>query len=704
MSIINSSANPYGASSSGASFGIALSLSGDLIAVASDQNIDAEFGGAVRLAGDLSAVAYDPNADADFASAPLLAGDLAAQGYTPGDDDFFAALNLSGAWSGDTALILTDPPPITPTVSPGAFANQFFAAPKLFINNVSVPFISAEINAPAKNIGKSLAVELAKTDLAQLPENAVFRLEIYQRVAGVMQTFSIIADGKLASRNFKMTSGRDGLNISIVSATSRLDKYPVNNLIVYDASKTQISAEEIEPLPTNTGEQITTTARGVNVLTLYKLLKIAFVEGAGFASVTTDIPNFEIARCDFPVTTTYQAAVAQFIGVYEPDFVVTGNVLSIQKTINPLPPNFTPNSIVAAVYPNFSEQAQNSLNDIDGFILQYAGAAGSAFVHRNLPVITEPSGGVFGDADFTETTIRRKMRDWFEPDNPGEILRSELKEEIRETRRGGILVGREVQTNNFDSLGRGKGSTKTIAARMPDVAQDGAPSLLTTREEAQTIAYKSNPFAPRQTVQSRVETSVRGLLALDGENTALDEFGVDAPYAQDYERVYEAGNLKKAMTSNFAVLETTVENFRPLKNGQVEVRVTRFDALRGKLKPAAPSEVRSGDISVPNFQKQKSKTIFKVGVTQAARSRGLLPLNVGELPLRFAEPLAAWRLANPPVLAQIECAGYDDSIERGVFFALKGRTAESLGNFKIQGYRISIRANSIATTLEILKV
>lgn len=662
------------------------------------------FAANINLDADFQSEAFDQDAFDDFASGLEFAAAFNAAAAAPGDDFLNLELPLSGEIACDTELALNFPPPITRTVSINAFQNQRYAGGggRLFINSVLTSFTSARISAPAGSLGFSLSIELASADLAQLPPGAVFKFEIGKIVFGAPVWTTILDGGKLSGRTFQVAVGRDSLNFSTFEIDSKLNKYPKNNLIVFDSAKTNVSEAEIEPLPTNTNETITTATRSVSVLTLYKLLQIAFVEGCGFGQVSTDIPNYEIARCDFSVVNSYSQAVAQFIGMYEPVMSVAGNALTIQKTVDPLPLGFLPNVIQSIRYPRFQENLSVNDSKLDGYILNYTATSGSSYFDRNLPDEIIPSGK-FGEPDFTETTVARKMRDWYET---GESIavRSELKQEVRTTRRNGITVGREIRINAFDRLGRAAGYTNTIFARMPDVNNDGSPALLKTKEDSQKISYKSNPFAPRQTVLSKVETSSMALLAIDAENLALDENGNDSPYAQNYERVFEAGNLKKDMTSAFQTLETTIEHFRPQANGQIEVRVETFDALRGKLKPQPSAEIRSGDVSVPNFSKQKTKTIFRAGVNQTNRNGKLETLNVGELPLFFAEDLADWKLSNPRITAQVELAGFDESIERGVSFNLRGRENADLGNFLTRGFEIVIEPERITTTLEALKV
>lgn len=701
MAIINSSQYVYDASFADASFDIVLKLNGDFESEAVSF-ADSELEAIIELAGDFLPIAFSPG-NTSFAGAFKLAGNITSSAAFEFGIDL--APQLVGDFAPDTALALQNPAPITNTVAPGAFTHQRYAAPRLYINNVLTPFISAEINASGKSLGKSLKIELTRADLAQLPAGATFKFQIGKIVAGVTTWTTILDGGKLAGRSYSVTVGRDSLSFSTVAGTDKLDKCPKNNFIVYDPLKTSVSIDEIEAIPTNTGEFVGTSKLAVGVLSLWKLLNIAFVEGCNFAGVQTDIPNYEIARCDFSVAQTYVAAVAQFIGVFEPEFSLGADgKLMIQKTVNPLPDDYEPNQITASRLPSFTESAEYPSANIDGYILQFMGTGGMFFVDRSDPPLVEQIGDAeFGDPDFVEQTTNRKFRDWFEQGDPV-AARTELKEEVIETRRNGILTGREVKTNKFDVLGRSKGYTNTIETRLPDVGSGGTPALLKTHEESQKIVYKSNPFAPRQTILSRIETAQNALLAIDAENTALDMHGADSAYGQDYEKVFDSGNLRAGMTSEFKTLDVTVEQFRPLPSGQIEYRLGGFDYLRGKPKKPI-TDTRGGDISVQNFQKQKTKTIFAPGVTQENRTgKPLIPLNAGELPLFFAEPLADWLLANGRISANVEVTGYDESIERGISFNLRGRSGEDLGNFLISGYRVLIQPLSIKTILDALKV
>ncbi len=596
-----------------------------------------------------------------------------------------------------------NPTPIATTIAAGAFGSKIYAS-RLFINDVETPFLSATINAPRKSLGKSLEINLAKADLAELPEGATFRFEIGVKISGSYVWTEILDEGTLFGKNYSVSFERDSLSFSTVEPLSdKLAKSPKNNLIVFDGNRQTVTTEEIERLYTNTNEFITTAARDLRALTLYKLLDIAFVEGCGFASVKTNLPNYLVARCDFSVTQNYTDAIAPLIGVFEPEIFAVGNVLWILDTTAAIPTGFTPETLQANRYSGFNQSIQNPFEGADGIILQYLTPTGSFYQDRELDPVIETSGE-YGTAGYTEITSTKTLREWKDLSNPLIILRVEVKSEIRETRIDSVLVGRETREHTFDKLGRATGYTKTLEARMPDVDNSNLPSLLQTRSETQIINYKTNPFASRQTYQSRIETRVSALMAIDSENTALDANGDDSAYRQDYEKVFEAGNLKTGMTSEFNVIEVQATQFIPRRNGQIEVREERFDALRGKTKPSR-TESRSGDISVQSRERQQTLVIFKDGITQATRTGRLETLNAGELPRFFAEPLAVRKLAEGEKSSgQIEVSGFEPSLERGILFDLRDRNNETFGNFLTSGFRVIIQPASIKTTIDAIKI
>jgi hypothetical protein len=175
-----------------------------------------------------------------------------------------------------------------------------------------------------------------------LPDGATFKFEIGARVSGVFVWTEILDGAKLLGKNYSVSLERDSLSFTTLEPLSdKLAKSPKNNLIVFDGNRQTVETSEIESLYTNTNEFITTSARDLRPLTLYKLLDIAFVEGCGFESVKTNLPNYQIVRCDFSVTQSYTDSIAPFVGMYEPvEMFAVGDVLWILDTTQPIPEGF----------------------------------------------------------------------------------------------------------------------------------------------------------------------------------------------------------------------------------------------------------------------------------------------------------------------------------------------------------------------------
>jgi hypothetical protein len=131
--------------------------------------------------------------------------------------------------------------------------------------------------------------------------------------------------------------------------------------------------------------------------------------------------------------------------------------------------------------------------------------------------------------------------------------------------------------------------------------------------------------------------------------------------------------------------------------------------LRGGAVEPSESDVRTGDASLNGIGgKQKQLRVWASGVTQATRTgRPVESLNVGELPLRFAKPLGERRLANRnarKASGTISVQGFDESVERGVFFTVLDPKGASRGVFLAEGYAVrgsNLRTQNPVTTTNI---
>jgi len=287
-------------------------------------------------------------------------------------------------------------------------------------------------------------------------------------------------------------------------------------------------------------------------------------------------------------------------------------------------------------------------------------------------------------------------REWRSGDAPDEILRSEIVSIKKETYIELLtLVSRRTETHSFDAQGRRVSTSVINLGLVPDLAADGVPSLQTIREEDQTVSYTTDPKNPRRSIQSKIVTKIRGMVAVDSENQYYDpDTGSQADFKQDFLEAHKAGNLKDGMTAGYGPLKTVTETLIDLGNNQYQMSVSTIDHLR-KTESNSFSEPKTGDASLSSsLGKQSQVIVLKDGLTLAMRpGNALETLAIGELPLFFGIPLVERKLASRDVQKQsgtVNVIGYSDSIDRGTFFTLFDREENNAGKFLMAGFRADI--------------
>ncbi|HEX8248961.1 MAG TPA: hypothetical protein VF599_12360 [Pyrinomonadaceae bacterium] len=642
--------------------------------------------------GSLSPQVYSPSVAgaADFQA--VFAGEFRPQ--VGGSRRLNFRVQSAGEIIPRVRLYLEEPEPILNEISPTAFQNQKLKA-RLLVNGVETKYKSFNYQKPRGASGASLSVEMARADLSLLPEGASFTFQIGKKVAGVYEWHPLIENAALDSRSYALAYLNDRLSFSTVAPLDdKLSLCPRSNCVYYGGGSSEIDSAQAsrpeleEPLYDNLGNQIKTKFVYKSVLSLYFLFNEAFVKGCGFDSFETNIPNFEVSRCELSITSSYLDSVAPLIGVFEPVFFAVGNVLWILDKTAAIPDDFTPNAISPARFTSF-QSSQPSRAPLDGYVLEFVQSSSEAnYYTTRIEQLPTEETGQFGDDNFTQTDTTRTYKEWRHTDNPDVILKSALISEVRETRDGVTLIGRDTETHTFDAAGKRKSSRRVIEALVPDLANAGNPSLLTVRDEVQQIYYKTDSRNIRRLLQDRQVTQTRGLIATDAENPY---FGAD--FKQDFLEAHKAGNLNVDMTSSFGAIKTVTESLLTLGGGQVQIKVNTVDHVRGTTVNSI-SEIKTGDVGLnASVPKQRKLVVWREGVDLTAkRGARLAAFNAGDLPFRFALPLVERKLAretDQPDNASIEILGFDESCERGVFFAVEGRGGADLGIYLTEGLNVS---------------
>lgn len=577
----------------------------------------------------------------------------------------------------------------------GAAANYQKYAAKFSANNVEVKIRSFKLEYPQKSVGVKLNIELANPVRNQFNSATSFKFEI--KINGVWNT--LIDTAKLESESISSRFFDDRVNLDISAPLS--DKFalsPRKTKIYYNPNKTSVDLEEVDVLKDTFGNSFPISKQSVNNLTLYYLLNVAFVQGCGFASVVTNLPDYSIARCDFNTGQTFKDAIGGFIGMYEPVFFEDNNVLYILETSNVLPAGFNPRTIAAKKFTNFSSSAQKR-TIIDGYDVQFAHNDGDYLTTRQTQK-TETSGD-FGTSSYSETDILTTIREYRNFDNPSVIVRTEIKDEQRNTYDYLFnVIGTENLTRNFNSNGQLTSIVKRGAARVPDLNNSGNLLLQDLRTEETRLFYKANPKNTREIITNRIEKRVAGLIAIDADNTY---FG--APFEQEYLKAHEAGNLDENMSSRFGAISTIIETFVEDGRGQTEIRRQAIDHIRGAVTDPQ-DDIRAGTNSARTFNQANTVRVWRIGADRISTKGGnFASLSAGELPNRLAIALADRKLAKQTANNQsgtCDLIGVDLSLRRGSTARILDRWNNAFGNFIVDGISITGQfgqTNSISTSI-----
>ena len=605
---------------------------------------------------------------------------------------------------GTPRLTLSNPAPILNELSAGAFSKPYYAARLKDSLGNEIAFTSASFETPKEAVGSRVSINVAKTDLSLITNAKTYTFEIGRRdtpTGAIVWEPPIILNGQLNSRNFSLgVNANDSLSFGTIEPlTNKLNKFPLENTIFFDPRKTSVNLAEAEKIKYyGTDFEIGTGAAAFNGLNLYTIFA-QIKKRIGFNKITTNLPNFEKSRFDLSYNQSYLDAIRGLTGIFSPLIfpgTAAGELVILDKTAA-IPDSFVPRSITAGEFTNWQISIPEA-PEIDGYDVSFANdnAQATYFTDRTVNNSKEPVG--FGSPDYTRIDTETTFREWRSNDARDQILKSEIVKVKKESFVDlATLVSRRTENHSFDSQGRRISSIISNAGRVPDLGNNGVPFFRTIRDELQDISYTSDPRTPQKSLQSRIVTRIRGLVAIDSDNKYFDpDTGEQSAFRQDFLEAHKAGNLTATMTTEYAPLKTITETLQDLGNGQYQTSVSTIDHLR-KAETTSISEPKTGDASLSSIAPKQSKTIvLRAGLTPLTRTG--LPLedfNLGELPLFFGIPLVKRLLKRRSEQKQsgtINVAGYSNSVQRGTFFRVLDRNAVSYGRFICTGLRGEIQA------------
>lgn len=644
----------------------------------------------------------EPNIFADPASVLMEGATALDLGVRLG---LFGTAQLAGATALSVSAVLVKPQEIGFTifldilgsVVAGAGTIRRYAA-RMLADGEELPVRNVTESAPRNALGISLNVTLAKPDASLVSASAGLTLEIGVWDGAAFGWLPILAGGKLAGLEARYANA-DRRPADVVSFSTldplgnRWTFAPTAPEIVYDPDRVDAPAppDAQSAIRDDEGGLIEQVATPVYGLSLKEVLRRAYVEGCGFGEVITNVPDFPVSSVSFTLEGGYHNSVLPLLSLFEPLYFVDGNSLWIVDTDAPLPAGAAPIVLTGAEVQSLDDTLP-ARQPVTGIIVDQkedARAGGDYFTERIEQETTE--AGSFGAAGYTQTTTTRRVREYRNLDAPETVVRGEVVSTETETLDWMFeVVGRETQTDSFDGLGRKSGHARTIEARVPDLADDGALTLQTVTEERYSVFYRPS-VTPGVDEIARTTTELFGAVLIDEDKLYLGK-----PYELPYLDAHHSGYIDPDgnQTVEFRAIRT-VEEIYVREGASVEVRRRVTSHLNGGSTETTTSQTRAGSTAVSRRAQKIVRRMLTLEGAEAQTGRIVPSFSGGDLPGDLTIELGRRKLArlnDPPRQVTARLPYLDFRIRRGSIVELWGRAGTLLGTFLVEGYTRTLTA------------
>jgi hypothetical protein len=654
--------------------------------------------GATALSGSLRI-----NAEANV----FLAGVL--DGSTTVMLDLSLAQDGGGTFAGATALsgemtvVSEDEPQFTVSVDilDSAIYGQGnirrYSA-RVLADGVGVPIKSASLESAPDTLGTEVRFVLAVPDagLVTIAQSIDFQIGLWTGMA--FSWVTLVSGGRLSSRQNTLRNQQgmpdDEVSLSIVDVVAdRWNRAPRAPVHLYDPQRSpapdpgEIQANRIEVLGGGFISQVNTPVSGMR---LRDVLARAYVDGCGFSSVVTNIPNFPVEQADFSLDGGYDAGVRPLIGIFSPVLFERENVLYVIDPDAPLPAGMTPRDLTHAQTRELADSLPQR-EPVNALLVRMRQADGGEYTTERVET-EDTTQGVFGQPSYTETDTERRIKEWRNFSQPTVILREEVESETTRVLDYQFnLIEETVETVQFDTFNRKTGSSKRTSMLIPDPAADGAMTFTAdvTRQEQQ-ITYRTDPQDPSKDLQDRVTTVTSGLVLVDDDNQYLD-----ASYRIPVLDAHRSGYIDPNGSQHLEQqdIRTTIEQLR-VRGEQVDVEVRVIDHV-SNVPTRNTTTTRPATADVSRKEQSRQRTILLTTPGTDTVSKRAQTLDAGDLPYDVALALGKrklLRLNNPPREVTASPAYVDVTIRRGTVVQLKKRGGSALGNYIVRGVTVEFAA------------
>lgn len=578
----------------------------------------------------------------------------------------------------------------SPTGSHARLAARVRAA-----NGGEIPVTNFTLRAPAQSLGCALDVTLARAVDFDLQTTIDFDIGVYDFASNTWAWINYIKSGVIASRDFDLSWGddapRDSYTLSIVDTLAdRWQRAPAIPEVLYDPTRTEV---ETGSTLYRDGFRVDPIKIAIGGLSLYDALTAAYVQGCGFAQIKTNIPNFPVERVDFSLEGGYHAGVSGFIAAFEPVFVVVGNTLWILDGGAALPNNFTARDVSLSVIESLNVSKQEVT--ADRLIVIYQDTGGDYYTERLE--YERKENGRYGNSNYTETNITRRIREYRHQSDPTRIIRETVADTTTEVHAGQSveLAHREKLIDRYDASGRKTGHTRTVESRVPRFPTADL-FLIKTMDEQCSISYAPHPFRPSETIQALSVTEARGMILEDNDNQYLGK-SFKLPYTDAHRNGFI--NQDADQRVGYGAIRTTIESVRARSEQEVDVQVTVIDHIAATTERST-STPRTGDVGISKQNTRNARSIILTRANAPTNTRAET-FNAGALPSNIAVELGSRKLRdNPPRELRASLARFDPSLRRGVIISTTTRDGAGLGNFALRGFSVTGEMRDGALTIK----
>lgn len=578
-------------------------------------------------------------------------------------------------------------------------------SPRLKVDGTEVQIReSAHFSEDENSPGEILSLTLLRDeDRTLFTDDAVIEFGIGKTIAGAWDepTFiTLMDDGRISDLAYNLQgvpqNMTDSVNVTVISKTAkRLNKTSPTGLIIYDSDRVTITSTDLKPILDSNGAVYVPLAVGIPGLKLADLFQRVFVTECGFDHYKTDLPvdDYPIQRYQVKLGERFYDGLKGFIGMYRPSMPPVGGDIWITDTTTPQPSGFpTPREIT--IDRPLGINTNKHIQNLDGLMVQYVGLENNYdFTQFRYDYPITSSGRTRTESEIITIEFMKLV-----PGAPAIKVREAINIENRRSYIGGVEVDSTSEVTEFTSNGWPQHIRKTTQKLLPPRSNVTLPpileNVLTEREE---YIYAPHPFKAQTQYIARKSYHSEGLITKDEANPLPD----GTPYLRDLTTAQRSGNVTAGQSFLDGAIKTREETAEPLRNGNVRFREYEIDEMSGLVVVDRVGE-KPGDIGQSGVSStQQELVVLAPGVTTLS-AKLIEDFPVGELPLRYAKPLAERVILQRQAgegSVSLPVIGFDKALKVGTPVKVGDRNGDSLGNYLITGRKIDIDASGVIVSL-----